>query len=163
MRLRNVEANDGELLANLLELYIHDLSPFFPQVRIGENGRFGYPRLPSYLDGGSDRFARIIEVDGRPAGFVLAQRGSPVSEDPAVLDIAEFFVLRSCRGQGVGRRAAHALWEQRPGTWTIRVSPRNPAALGFWETAVASFLKRPVAPRQHSVSGQPWSVFWLES
>ena len=39
--------SDAPLLANLLELYVHDLSEIFP-VRIGEDGRFGYERLPLY-------------------------------------------------------------------------------------------------------------------
>jgi predicted acetyltransferase len=163
MRLRSVRSGDGELLANLLELYIHDLSPIFPQIRIGENGRFGYPRLPAYLEGGGDHLAFIIEVEAGPAGFVLAQRGSPVSEDPKVLDIAEFFVLRQFRSQGIAESAAHALWQELPGSWTIRVSSRNTAALAFWQASVASFAKRPVTPREQLVVGESWWVFWLES
>lgn len=163
MNLRIAGPGDGELLANLLELYIHDLSPLFPQVQLGNNGRFGYPRLPEYLEGNGDRFARIIEVETRPAGFVLARRGSPVSEDPAVLDVAEFFVLRGYRSQGIGREAAHALWRERPGTWTIRVAARNAGALAFWQATVASFANRPVGPREHFVNGEPWWVFWLAS
>ena len=34
-------AVDTVLLSNLLELYIHDMSPMFPAVRLGEDGRFG--------------------------------------------------------------------------------------------------------------------------
>ena len=37
---------DSALLANLLELYIHDVSDVFPDVELGADGRFGYPRLP---------------------------------------------------------------------------------------------------------------------
>lgn len=163
MNLRTAGPGDRELLGNLLELYIHDLSPLFPQVQLGPNGRFGYPRLPDYLANNHDRFARIIELETRPAGFVLARRGSPVSEDPAVLDIAEFFVARGYRSRGLGRHAAHALWQERAGTWTIRVAARNAAALAFWQATVASFAKRPVAPREHLVNGEPWWVFWLDS
>jgi hypothetical protein len=36
--------SEGALLANLLELYIHDLSEVFPGVELGANGRFGYRR-----------------------------------------------------------------------------------------------------------------------
>src|SRR3954468_4234570 len=34
---------DQPLLANLLELYVHDLSAAFPNVEMGADGRFGYP------------------------------------------------------------------------------------------------------------------------
>ena len=33
---------DAGLLANLLELYIHDLSQTFPDIELGADGRFGY-------------------------------------------------------------------------------------------------------------------------
>jgi hypothetical protein len=32
---------DGDLLANLIELYIHDLSGIFPDMKLGANGRYG--------------------------------------------------------------------------------------------------------------------------
>ena len=39
-------AADHTLLSNLLELYIHDLSSAFPDIEMGQDGRFGYRRLP---------------------------------------------------------------------------------------------------------------------
>ena len=39
---------DAGLLANLLELYVHDLSEVFPRIEIGADGRFGYDPLPLY-------------------------------------------------------------------------------------------------------------------
>ena len=86
--------SDSTLLANLLELYIHDLSAAFPDVQLGPDGRFGYPRLPLYWSERDRRFPFLITCDGRAAGFALATRGSPAAEDPAVLDVAEFFVVR---------------------------------------------------------------------
>ena len=68
-------AADDTLLANLLELYIHDLSAAFPDVALGPDGRFGYPPLPLYWSEPDRRFAYLIRVDGRTAGFVLATRG----------------------------------------------------------------------------------------
>ena len=38
---------DSVLLANLLELYIHDMSEVFPHVELGPDGRFGYRRSPT--------------------------------------------------------------------------------------------------------------------
>ena len=56
------------------------------------------------------------------AGFSFVTRGSPASDDPETLDVAEFFVLRGWRRSGVGRRAAPLLWDRLPGPWTVRVS-----------------------------------------
>jgi len=159
VQLRTATAADAELLGNLLELYIHDLSVFFPQVQLGPDGRFGYAALPLYVAGASDRWAWLIEYQGRVVGFALAQRGSPATDDPSVLDVAEFFVLRRFRDQGVGCAAAHAMWKLLPGTWTVRVSPRHARALAFWQATIASHLERPLPPIERSIAGKPWLVF----
>ena len=99
-------ARDAALLANLLELYVHDLSEAFPLIELGADGRFGYDPLPLYWSEPERRFPFLIRCGGRVAGFVLVARGSPASDDPDVLDVAEFFVLRRYRRSGVGRRAA---------------------------------------------------------
>jgi predicted acetyltransferase len=161
--LRAATAADRELLGNLLELYIHDLSALFPQVQLGADGRFGYPALPQYLAGASNRWAWLIEVEGNIAGFVLAQRGSPASDDPHVLDVAELFVLRRFRKEGVGSGAALALWQRLPGPWTVRVSPRNTGALAFWRATVARHVGHAVEPHDRSIAGKPWHVFHFDS
>ncbi len=88
---------DAGVLANLLELYIHEMSDAFPHLVIGADGRFGYRRLPLYWAEPENRFAFLIRCDARLAGFALVTRGSPITDDPSVLDLAEFFVLRSYR------------------------------------------------------------------
>jgi predicted acetyltransferase len=146
-------AADASLLANLLELYIHDLSAVFPNVRLGPDGRFGYPKLPLYWSEPERRFPFLIHADGELAGFALATRGSPFSDDPAVLDVAEFFVLRRHRRAGVGQRAACLLWQTLPGAWIVRVSEGNTGALDFWRRTVGEFAPdavesvRPGEPR----------------
>src|SRR5882672_2735853 len=83
--------SDDALLSHLLELYIYDLSALYPNIEMGADGRFGYPKLPLYWLEPERRFAFLIRYEGRIAGFVLATRGSPVVDDPEVLDIADFF------------------------------------------------------------------------
>jgi predicted acetyltransferase len=136
-RVRAAEHAEQELLRNLLELYIHDLSESFPFVRLGSDGRFGYAGLESYWTEPAKRFAFLIEEDGNVAGFALVTLGSPAAQEPDVYDLAEFFVLRGYRRSGVGRRAALLLWQHVPGEWTVRCSESNPSALAFWSDVVA--------------------------
>jgi predicted acetyltransferase len=154
------DARHALLLGNLLELYIHDLSAIFPHVRMGEDGRYGYRALPSYLSGESGRRAFLIRQEGCVAGFVLAQRGSPESDDPSVQDIAEFFVLRQFRGRGVGRAAVTLLWDLMPGSWAIRASRANPHAVRFWRDVVANYTDRRGA---ESESASPWVVLCFDN
>ncbi len=129
---------DAGLLSNLLELYIHDLSEVAP-VELGADGRFGYPKLSLYWAEPERNLAFFIRHGGRVVGFALVTRGSPVTDDPNVLDVAEFFVLRRYRRSGVGRRAAQLVWQRLPGTWTVRVLEGNRAAIPFWSRVVGEF------------------------
>jgi len=163
LTLHTLGPEDSELLGNLLELYIHDLSAIYPRVELDARGRFGYPPLPAYLSGRSDRFAFSIRCDGRVAGFALAQRGSPVADDPNVLDVAEFFVLKRFRQRGVGRAAAALLWERLPGTWTIRVRADNAPAVPFWRSAVAAYTRGTGTEREHDDGSSKWLVFSFDN
>jgi predicted acetyltransferase len=130
---------DAALLENLLELYLHDLSEAFASIELGADGRFGYDGLPSYWSEPERRFAFLIRCDERVAGFALATRGSPVSDDPEVLDVAEFFVLRRYRRSGTGRCAAFLLWDRLPGRWIVRVAENNRGALAFWRRVIDEY------------------------
>jgi predicted acetyltransferase len=154
---------DATLLSNLLELYIHDLSAAFPSVELGPDGRFGYPNLPLYWSEPERRFPFLIRCGGRVAGFVLAQRGSPATEDPEVFDVAEFFVLRRYRRSGVGHRAAVLLWNRFPGRWIVRVSEGNSGALPFWAGVIAEFTQGAATEFKGPGNPHAWRVFSFTS
>lgn len=149
-------------LANLLELYMHDMSETFP-VRINDDGRFGYAWLPTYWAEPDRRFPYVIRSESGLSGFVLVSTGSPASTNPDVLDVAEFFVLRRLRRTGVGKAAMHALWDQRPGQWIVNVSEGNPTGRAFWAKTVNEYTEG--AFRERSTPGRhyPWRVYELET
>lgn len=161
--LQRATRGDAELLANLLELYIHDVCDVFPSVELGASGRFGYTQLPLYWSEPERRFAYVIRHDERIAGFALAKRGSPVTPDPNVLDVAEFFVLRKFRRLGVGRAAARLLWQALPGAWTVRVAERNGRALAFWSRVVADSTCSTSSAWSPPDGLGSWRVFSFES
>ncbi len=156
------QRSDQSLLANLLELYIHDLSETFG-VAPGEDGRFGYERLPLYFAEPDRRFAFLIRFRGKIAGFAFVTCGSPLSEDPSVLDVAEFFVLRGYRRFGVGRSAALELWRRMPGDWVVRVSEGNRAGIPFWEATVREHTAGAFRVNRHPGNLHPWRVFEFKS
>jgi predicted acetyltransferase len=154
---------DAGLLANLLELYVHDLSEVFPRIEIGADGRFGYDPLPLYWSQPERRFPFFIRCGERIAGFVLVTRGSPVSDDPDVFDVAEFFILRRHRRSGVGRLAAFLLWDRLPGRWIVRVSEANRGAIPFWAGVVAEYTRGTATEFERPGNPNPWRVFSFES
>jgi predicted acetyltransferase len=154
---------DAQVLSNLLELYIHDVCDLFPSVELGPDGRFGYPKLPLYWSDPEHRFAYLVRHGGRVAGFVLATRGSPVTVDPDVFDVAEFFVNRRYRRLGVGRRAAFLLWKGLPGKWTVRVSDGNRTAVSFWSGVAAEFTSGKAVEDTRPGEPNAWRVFSFET
>jgi predicted acetyltransferase len=140
------------VLANLLELYAHDFSEFHP-LDLGEDGRFGYSALKLYWSE-RDHYPFLIRMDGKLAGFVLVKKN-----DGQVWDIAEFFVVRGCRRNGIGTRAAHQVWRRFPGRWEVRVMDANVTARHFWARAIATFSGQAIDPTRT----ENWTVFSFES
>jgi predicted acetyltransferase len=152
---------DEPVLANLLELYSHDFSEFI-ELTLGPDGRFGYEHLHSYWEE-PGRHPFIITADRRLAGFAFVRKGSEISNDAEVWDMAEFFVARGLRRHGVGTKAAREVWVKFPGRWEVRVSERNQKAKEFWRRAIDEFLGEACEPTPHAKDGQIWHVFSFES
>jgi predicted acetyltransferase len=150
------------LLSNLLELYVYDLSEIF-SIKVGADGRFGYDKLPLYWSETDTHFAYLIRSNADVAGFALITRGSPATDDPNDLDVAEFFVLRSYRGCGVGRRAAFLLWDRHPGRWVVRVSELNRGGLPFWERAIREYTRGAFCEKTHPGKSHLFRVFSFTS
>ncbi|HSQ01174.1 MAG TPA: hypothetical protein VL049_28475 [Candidatus Dormibacteraeota bacterium] len=150
------------MLTNLLQFYAHDLSGTF-DLELGPDGRFPYDKLPLYWSEPSRRFPFLIRYGTRLAGFALATRGSPASDDPDAFDVAEFFVVRRHRRSGVGRRAAFLLWDRFPRRWVVRVSEGNRSGRLFWAAVIAEYTNGALAETTHPGSPHAWRVYAFDS
>ena len=147
MDLEIVPASDDDyrIVRNLARFYFYDLAthagwPFPADGLFDAGDRFaGYwhraaatPAWPSAWLG----FPFLLRLDGHPAGFALVKR---LSEAPATFDMGEFFVARQHRRQGIGRRAATALFDMFGGHWEVREMPANLPAQRFWRRIIADY------------------------
>ncbi len=149
------------ILANLLELYAHDFSEFQP-LEIGPEGRFGYEPLSLYWSE-SNRHPFLIRFNGTLAGLALLKRGSEISGNQDVWDMAEFFVLRGCRRHRIGTLAAQQVWRRFPGLWEVRVMQSNPSAISFWNRAISGFIGELIQPVRIEKDGRSWKLFSFKS
>lgn len=149
------------MLANIFELYAHDFSEFV-DLKLGPDGRFGYEHLHLYWEE-PGRHPFLIKAGGHLAGFALVRRGSELSGDAGVWDVAEFFVVRGFRRLGVGTQAAHEVWRRLPGRWEVRVMGRNEKAEAFWARAIGDYLGEAVEPIPFDKGGEGWHLFSFES
>lgn len=69
--------------------------------------------------------------------------------------MAEFFVLKTYRGRGVGQVALEAALVRHPGDWYIGVPKQNKPAQAFWEKALT-----PYEPNTRDVvfDGDVWAL-----
>lgn len=134
--LAKVSAAERPLLAQLLQLYLHDFSDF-QHDEVDEEGRFGFSWLNDYWTKPGFH-ALLLRVQGKPAGFALVEEaGADLLPDHHY--VAEFFVLRAYRRAGYGRAMAWALFDRFPGQWKVVQIRENVPAQIFWRRVINDY------------------------
>jgi len=144
MEVDVVPAAEGDIgiVSNLFVLYAHDLCEQ-TGADVTEEGRFALPvTLSEYWHRSSNSpwppdwrgFPFLLRVADRLAGFALVRQ---ISAD--TYDMGEFFVVRKYRRQGVGRRAATAVFDRFSGNWEVRQMLTNLPAQSFWRRVIADY------------------------
>lgn len=152
-----VGVGDKPVIANLLQLYLHDFSEFEPR-EITSHGTFDYPWLDSYFTA-TDREAHLITAAGRPAGFAMAR--CDADGDDGAWNISEFFVVRAHRRQGVATQAARLLLQRHPGPWTLSYLAANRPASRFWPGVVGKTASGPVSRHEQRPPESTGRKIWL--
>ena len=129
--------DERPILENLLQFYIYDFSEIVGGD-VGDDGRFKERSLAPYWE--EDwRHPFLFRADGKLAGFALVDQRSRLSGDTSTWDLAEFFVMRKYRRQGIGFLVATRLLEMHRGKWEIRQREENTIATVFWRYVVGEF------------------------
>jgi predicted acetyltransferase len=136
MRLRVEPATAGmrAALEALFQLYVYDFSAMVGED-VEEDGRFPAPQLDTlWNDPRQEPF--LFRVEDRLAGLAIVHHGSRLTGEAEVWDMAQFFVMKKYRRQGLGARAARRLFEMHRGPWEVRQIPENTAATAFWRRVI---------------------------
>ncbi len=149
------------ILANLLELYAYDFTEYF-KFDIGDNGFYGYEDLPLFWSD-PHRHPYLIYVKNKIAGLVMVQEGSPISDDRETWDIAEFFIMKKYKKQGIGTAVAHQIWNSFNGRWQVRVLVENTIATAFWSQAITKFIGREPDKIVRHIKKDDWTIYQFES
>lgn len=146
--LRPMTAADRRAVAQLWQLYAHDLSEF-RDSRPNTQGRFRTGRLPAYFDD-PDNAGFVITSSGHLAGFAFVMG---VLRPPR--HIGDFFVVRSYRRQGLGYAAARELLDRYPGPWEIGFQVENRGAPDFWRRVATDVVGTQWHEELRPVPGKP--------
>jgi predicted acetyltransferase len=133
--VRRARRSDRLALRNMLELYLHDISEYWP-YELDAHGLFGYHTLDYYWRE-ENHAAFVFLVDERYAGFALVNDNAVTAHGERWM--AQFFVLRKYRRRGVASAAARAVFDRFPARWEVGELPENLPAQAFWRGLIAQY------------------------
>ena len=137
INLTRVEESQKSILRQLIELYEYDFSEYY-KTDVNEHGYFGYRYLDHYwTEGGREPY--FIRVDGVLAGLILVNEYCYLVKEAGAKSIAEFFVMRKYRRQGIGKNAAFMIFDRYPGDWEVIQHENNLPSIQFWEKVIHAY------------------------
>ena len=138
IELKRINAEDKEILRNLLEKYDYEFSQW-DNRDVNKLGLYGYDYLDCYWTE-EKRWAYFIEVDEKLAGFIMINN-YPEADEEMDYSLAEFFVLYKYRRCGIGKFAAIKVFDMFHGKWQLKRHPKNIASVHFWDSVVSEYTK----------------------
>jgi predicted acetyltransferase len=140
------------ILRNLMELYQYDFSEL-DRSDIGPLGLFEYPYLDHYWVE-PDRSPFLVHVNGYLAGFVLVMRYNYLTALKDAWVMAEFFIMRKYRHQGLGQHTACLIFDRFVGNWQVAQITENHAATAFWRKVIARYTHDNY--QEHNLDNDNW-------
>ena len=144
---------DKAVLRQMLELYQYDLSEVWPQD-LNEHGEFGFVGVERYLRNPRLR-AYFFLADGHYAGFGLVDPDVSLPENEFWM--GQFFVMKKYRRLGVGRKAAHFIFDQFRGKWEVGQMPLNQPARAFWLRTISDYTNGNFV--EHELHDERWDGY----
>lgn len=139
IQIIEVQEDQKSILRQLIELYEYDFSEFNGRD-VNALGRYEYTYLDHYwTDEG--RHPYFVLVDGAYGGFVLVNSHCYLQKSGQSKSIAEFFVMRKYRKQGVGNAVAAQVFDKFRGEWEVLQHGANLPSQAFWEKVISGYTK----------------------
>jgi predicted acetyltransferase len=158
LQVSKVGPESEQLIRNLFEHYIHDMSEWL-QMDTEPDGSYSYDASKLWAQGFDVHLAKSGDSI---AGFAITGSADEWLGDIGAHDVHEFFVLRKFRRSGMGRQLAQYIWNLHPGEWVVRVFEDNRPAIPFWRTAIAAYTNGSYQEEQRIIKGRAWRFFRFE-
>jgi predicted acetyltransferase len=145
VRVERIPIEEKPVLRNLMELCRHDFSDF-DGSEVSPHGLFGYRYIDNYWTE-EDRYPLFIKVGDKLAGFALVREIGEAGWE-TTHSMAEYFILRKYRRQGVGTAAACQVFDMFSGRWSVSQEELNTAAQAFWQKVIGEYTGGQYTKRQ---------------
>ena len=133
MKVIQASIDDKETIKNLYQLYLHDLS-LYSCLDADEKGLFPLPKYFDFYWIESDRIPLSLVVNDKMVGFCFVRILGITSHQ-----ISEFFILRSYRGRGFGKKFATLIYTTHLGQWRVCQLKNNVPARLFWKNVILEY------------------------
>ena len=144
IRLQAVRKEDRDLLWNINQKYLYEMTLYYPDPMDGK-GNLHYGHFDEYFTD-PRREAFFLFDDDTMVGFAMLCPYSYIGRNPDYT-LAEFTIFPSCRRRHYAWDAVHLILKSHPGHWEIKYNEKNAAAGKLW-TAVAA----PYHPAVHRLN-----------
>lgn len=118
---------------------MYDFSKFV-DLDVEANGLFAaYQQLENYWKDETHRFPYIIQKEEKHVGFVLIRFIE--SEQQNYFSVAEFFVMKKYRREGIGKEIAIQIFDLHKGQWEVFQKESNKPAQLLWNKVIGEYNK----------------------
>jgi predicted acetyltransferase len=123
-------AQQEPTLANLFQLYFHELSDFLDE-EVDEDGLFDAWDESTFTTDGSRAY--LLRVGGNLAGFLIVEMAqTPLG---VLTEFADIFLLRRYRRRGLALEVVRRVMLGAAHPWLVAVFREDQSALAFWRSA----------------------------
>jgi len=133
-----------EILSNLMQFYIYDFSEFL-KFDVEKDGLYSEYPLEEYWKEEDHRFAYMVKQEDKYVGFVLVKYMD--TREQNYYSIAEFFIFKKYRKEGIGKAVATHIFDLHQGKWEVCQIEDNTSAQIFWHKTIDEYTKGRFAER----------------
>ena len=124
--------NEKEKIDKLLQMYLHDISRFFPIDFDSEKCEYIYDDTSKYYEDNDDH-AILFMNDEDVIGFSLVDK----IEDEYV--VQEMFILNNYKNKGYGEECISKVFNDFRGNWIIKSLPCSEKSENFWNKTIKNY------------------------
>jgi predicted acetyltransferase len=134
LKLEKADSQTITAFKSLMQLFLHEMSGFRPD-EVNSDGLFDHPYLIDLP--GEETDLLLVKVKGHLAGFAVVTH---LESETRLL--SSIFLLNAYRGLGIGREAAHMVFDHYPGKWIVLAMETSTPAKTFWRRVIRAYTYR---------------------
>ena len=139
IKLTPASLDDYPIIQNMGRFYVYDMSEYLGNEtgwEIPEDGLYECMDFKKYWQIDS-ALPFLVRYKNELAGFAIVDKKG--SDDQVDFNMAQFFIIRKFKNNGIGQFAAQHCFSLFKGIWEVMVIPGNEGAYHFWKSTINHF------------------------